>query len=295
MEEKFSTFEIEHALRSENRYADALAALRSQIMFEGSSTRIEVNKQKESIIEILKERFQEERCEEDWRMRIKKVLMKEGDMAELKALKDYALVKGELFYKMPGGILSRCVRQEELQRQLREVHDRTCGFCGEINLYRKCQRACFYWPSMGKDMDQVQNQCEACQLAANREESYAVFISEDWRNPFMHYLAEGILPQKHSERYKFKRLAMRYFLHEGVLFKKGYDGYSLRCLGPEEAREMINEVYAGECGEYQGKKKLYICLLQMDYYWPTMKRDIVEFVKKCHSCQVQANLIHTHP
>ena len=144
MEEKFSTFEIEHALRSENRYADALAALRSQIMFEGSSTRIEVNKQKESIIEILKERFQEERCEEDWRMRIKKVLMKEGDMAELKALKDYALVKGELFYKMPGGILSRCVGQEELQRQLREVHDRTCGFCGEINLYRKCQRACFY-------------------------------------------------------------------------------------------------------------------------------------------------------
>ena len=26
-----------------------------------------------------------------------------------------------------------------------------------------------------------------------------------------------------------------------------------------------------------------------------MKRDTTEFVKKCHSCQVQANLIHTHP
>jgi len=45
--------------------------------------------------------------------------MKEGDMAELKALKDYALVKGELLYRMPRGILSRCVRQEELQRKLR--------------------------------------------------------------------------------------------------------------------------------------------------------------------------------
>ena len=31
----------------------------------------------------------------------------------------------------------------------------------------------------------------------------------------------------------------------------------------------------------------------MGYYWPTMKRDAVEFVKKCHCCQVQANLIHT--
>ena len=36
-------------------------------------------------------------------------------------------------------------------------------------------------------------------------------------------------------------------------------------------------------------------MLQMGYYWPTMKRDTTEFVKKCHSCQVQTNLIHTHP
>ena len=33
----------------------------------------------------------------------------------------------------------------------------------------------------------------------------------------------------------------------------------------------------------------------MGYYWPTMKKDTVEFVKKCRNCQVQANLIHTHP
>ena len=55
MEEKFSTFEIEHAPRNENRFADALAALGSQIIFEGSSTNVEVSKRKESIIEVLKE------------------------------------------------------------------------------------------------------------------------------------------------------------------------------------------------------------------------------------------------
>ena len=33
----------------------------------------------------------------------------------------------------------------------------------------------------------------------------------------------------------------------------------------------------------------------MGYYWPTMKKDVAEFVKRCHSCQVQADLIHTHP
>ena len=66
----------------------------------------------------------------------------------------------------------------------------------------------------------------------------------------MQYLTEGILPQKQSERYKFKRLAIRYFLHNMVLSKKGYGGDPLRCLGPEEAKEIIKEVHSGECGEH---------------------------------------------
>ena len=43
MEEKFSTFEIEHGLRNENWFTDALAALGSQIMFEGDYTKVVVN------------------------------------------------------------------------------------------------------------------------------------------------------------------------------------------------------------------------------------------------------------
>ena len=65
MEKNFSTFEIEHAPRNENRFADALAALSSQIIFERDSIKIEVGKRKESIIETLKERFQEEQCKGD--------------------------------------------------------------------------------------------------------------------------------------------------------------------------------------------------------------------------------------
>ena len=77
-----------------------------------------------------------------------------------------------------------------------------------------------------------------------------MFISEDWRSPFIQYLIEGILPQKHGERYKLRRLATCYFLQNMVLFKKGYEGDPLRYLGPEEAREMIKEVHSRECGEH---------------------------------------------
>ena len=153
MEEKFSTFEIEHAPRNENRFANALATLGLQIMFEGDSIRIEVNKRKESIIEMLKEKFQEEQCEGDWRIPIKEALMKEEDTAGLKVLKDYALVRGESYRKMPGGVLSRCVGQKEAHRKLKKVHDKACGSCGEVSLYRRLQRIGFYWLNMGKDAD----------------------------------------------------------------------------------------------------------------------------------------------
>ena len=89
----------------------------------------------------------------------------------------------------------------------------------------------------------------------------------------MGYLVDGILPQKHEEMYKLRKLVTHYFLHEGILFKKGYNGDPLWCRGPEEVKEMLKEVHSGECGEYQGRKKLYRCILQMGCYWPIMKRD----------------------
>ena len=43
------------------------------------------------------------------------------------------------------------------------------------------------------------------------------------------------------------------------------------------------------------KKRLSQYLLTLGYYWPTMKKDAADFVKACHTCQVQTNLIHTDP
>ena len=102
---------------------------------------------------MLKEKFWEEQGKGDWRIPIKETLVKGDDAAGLKILKNYALVKEELYRRMSGGVLSRCVGQEEAQRKLKKIHDKTCGSCGEVSLYRRLQRAGFYWPSMGKDAD----------------------------------------------------------------------------------------------------------------------------------------------
>ena len=69
-------------------------------MFERDNTRVVVNKREESIIKVLKERFLEERCEGDWRIPIREALMKGESTTELKLLKDYAMMRGELYRRI---------------------------------------------------------------------------------------------------------------------------------------------------------------------------------------------------
>ena len=51
----------------------------------------------------------------------------------------------------------------------------------------------YYWPNMNKETENVQEKFQRCRLSVDKEESYVVFITEDWRTPFMEYLAQGIL------------------------------------------------------------------------------------------------------
>ena len=148
---------------------------------------------------------------------------------------------------------------------------------------------------MSAEVVDLQSQCLTCQFHHSNEEVCVTFISTDWRTPFLEYLLEGILPPNPKDVYRFKRLALRYFVEGGTLFQKGFHGEPLRCLSLPESQMVMGETHAGECGEYQGKKRLYQCLLTLGCYWPTMKKDAVDFVKTCHTCQVQTNLIHTHP
>jgi ribonuclease HI len=295
-EARFSTFEIEHAQRNENRYADALATLGSQIAFEGEEMDVTIYRKVSPITETLRNEFEElSQDQEDWRAPIKAKLMSPADTADLREIKDYTLISGDLYRRLPGGVLARCISLEEAKQRLSEIHEKTCGDGGATSLYRRLQRLGYFWPNMSAEAAEVQSQCPTCQFHHNNEEVCATFVSNDWRTPFLEYLLEGILPSNPKDVYRLKRLALRYFVEGGTFFRKGFHGEPLRCLGLSESQMVMKETHAGECGEHQGKKRLYQCLLTLGYYWPTMKKDAADFVKTCHTCQVQANLIHTHP
>ena len=73
----------------------------------------------------------------------------------------------------------------------------------------------------------------------------------------MEYLAQGNLPTNRTLAHQLKKLAVRYFLQNRILFKKGYNRDPLRCLEPREAREVVREIHSDDCGSHPGKRRLY--------------------------------------
>ncbi|KAL6216049.1 hypothetical protein ACLB2K_009276 [Fragaria x ananassa] len=95
-------------------------------------------------------------------------------------------------------------------------------------------------------------------------------------------------------RYKLKKTLKRFFMDGSVLYRRGFNGKPLWCLGTTESQQVLEEVHAGECGEHQGKRKLYRQLLDLGYYWSTIQKDAHLKVKKCHACQAHANANQIH-
>ena len=113
LELEFQTFSIEYTQRSENRFADALATLGSQISFKGRDTLVKIGKQEHSIVRILQGMYPGESKQWDWRSEVKEKMKKAEPEGKIKELKDYTQIEGELYRRLLGGILSRCINEKE--------------------------------------------------------------------------------------------------------------------------------------------------------------------------------------
>ena len=106
--------------------------------------------------------------------------MKEaGPGRRIKELKEYALIEGELYRRLLGRILSRCINEKEGKLRLEKLHTQVCGIIEKISLYRRMQCMRYYWPNMNKEAATIQEKCQDCQFTIYKEESYAVFVTED--------------------------------------------------------------------------------------------------------------------
>jgi hypothetical protein len=114
-----------------------------------------------------------------------------------------------------------------------------------------------------------------------------------WISEIRDYLKENILPGDHVSVERIMRLAKRYTVVEGDLYRRGANGILMRCITREEGRELLAEIHGGECGSHSSSRTLVDKSFRHGFYWPTALQDAVELVKSCKACQFHAKQIHT--
>ncbi|CAN1314375.1 Transposon Tf2-11 polyprotein [Linum perenne] len=117
-------------------------------------------------------------------------------------------------------------------------------------------------------------------------------LPTDWRTPIRAFIETDALPADRALATKIRRRAARCILLDGEMYRKSSAGPYLRCLNNEEASFTLREIHQGICGMHIGAKSLEKNALLQGYYWPTIRRDSEELVKRCHKCQLFANTHH---
>ena len=125
------------------------------------------------------------------------------------------------------------------------------------------------------------------------DEEVSLIMSEpSWMDPIWDYLVDGLLPDDPKEASKLRTRSVRFTIHKGSLYKRGFFTPILKCIAGKDANYVLREVHEGVCGNHIGARTLAGKALRQGYYWPTMLKDATELVKKCKVCQEHAKISH---
>lgn len=115
--------------------------------------------------------------------------------------------------------------------------------------------------------------------------------TKSWTYPIKKYLQDGSIPTNQNPK-AFRMKVSRFTVIKNTLYRHSLAGPYLRCLEESEAHEVLRDIHEGDCGNHTGGRALFSKILRTGYYWPTMKKDSVDYALKCDACQRHANILH---
>ena len=110
-------------------------------------------------------------------------------------------------------------------------------------------------------------------------------VPPSWMDPIRLYIAMGELPNDRDKAHKVLIQSARFSMIDGQLYKRSLGKPYLMCLTPEQGQYVLAKLHEGICGNHPGGRTLAHRAHTQGYYWPTMKSDTVNYVKKCDPCQ----------
>ncbi|XP_056698534.1 uncharacterized protein [Spinacia oleracea] len=112
----------------------------------------------------------------------------------------------------------------------------------------------------------------------------------DWMEKIIKYKRDNVLPDSEKEAASIKKQADWFLWHNEALYKVSYTHPLLKCVTPEEGNYILREIHQGACGSHQGARTIAGKALRSGFYWPTLRSDATDLVKRCGRCQEFANL-----
>ena len=122
-------------------------------------------------------------------------------------------------------------------------------------------------------------------LSARGRPVLEVSQEENWMTPIVRYLNGDEKGLTSSQKAGMQRRASRYVLRQGELYKRSFSLPLLKCLGPEKAEYVLAEVHEGVCGNHSGGRALAQKIVHQGFYWPSMRKEATDYVRRCDKCQ----------
>jgi hypothetical protein len=126
---------------------------------------------------------------------------------------------------------------------------------------------------------------------------FMIVSSDPWYGDILVYLQTLKCPivASHDERRRIRHQAKNYLILEDTLYRRGVYCILHRCLTHEEVKIVLNDCHTRVCGGHLSRLATTQKILRAGYFWPTLIKDCVESVKKCHPCQVFSWKMRAHP
>ncbi|KAI3744713.1 hypothetical protein L1987_57804 [Smallanthus sonchifolius] len=98
-----------------------------------------------------------------------------------------------------------------------------------------------------------------------------------WILPIKKYLQDGEIPSDEKNHNAFRVRVSRFIILQNVLYRKSIADPYLRCLEDPKAHEVLKDIHEGDCGNHNEGRALFSRILMTGYYWPTMRKDAVDY------------------
>jgi hypothetical protein len=126
---------------------------------------------------------------------------------------------------------------------------------------------------------------------------FLIESSDLWYGDILIYLQNLKFPTSASrdEHRQIRHQAKNYLILNDTLYRRGVDCILHRCLTHEEAVIVLNDCHIGACGDQLSGLATTQKILRAGYFWPTLMKYCIKWVKKFHPCQIFSQKMRAHP